>query len=162
MPALWIGLIQVHFPYWYLKDALARPRPIFADVSPIGAFSFPSGHTAGAVLFYGVLAAFLVSRFFDWRARAACVAGACVMVALVAFSRIYLGAHFVSDVVAAACSSLVWLVLCLSAGHGLVRKTLRPCSVIVAVTILLLVAGLVLVPDAWWSAFEDWLQGLQS
>jgi undecaprenyl-diphosphatase len=149
------------FVNFILKTAYERLRPRLDEpLLSLESYSFPSGHTAGAVLFYGVLAAFLVSRFFDWRARAACVAGACVMVALVAFSRIYLGAHFVSDVIAAACSSLVWLVLCLSAGHGLVRKTLRPYSVIAAVTIMLLVAGIVLIPDAWWSGFEDWVEDL--
>lgn len=149
------------FINFILKTAYERLRPRLDEpLLSLDSYSFPSGHTAGAVLFYGVLAAFLVSRFFDWRARAACVAGACVMVALVAFSRIYLGAHYVSDVLAAACSSLVWLTLCLSAGHGLVRKTLRPYSVIAAVTIVLLVAGVVLIPDAWWSAFEGWVEGL--
>ena len=149
------------FINFILKSAYERLRPRLDEpLLSLDSYSFPSGHTAGAVLFYGVLAAFLVSRFFDWRARVACVAGACVMVALVAFSRIYLGAHYVSDVLAAACSSLVWLVLCLSAGHGLVRKTLRPYSVIAAVTILLLIAGIVLIPDAWWSDFEDWIEAL--
>src|SRR3954470_2745583 len=143
------------------KTAYERRRPRLDEpLLSLDSYSFPSGHTAGAVLFYGVLAAFLVSRFFDWRARAACVAAACVMVLLVAFSRIYLGAHYVSDVIAAACSSLVWLALCLSGGHGLVRKTLRPYSVVAAVTILLLVAGIVLIPDAWWAQFEDWVEGL--
>jgi undecaprenyl-diphosphatase len=149
------------FINFILKSAYERLRPRLDEpLLSLDSYSFPSGHTAGAVLFYGVLAAFLVSRFFDWRARAACVAGACVMVMLVAFSRIYLGAHFVSDVIAAACSSLVWLAICLSAGHGLVRKTLRPYSLIAAVTIVLLVAGIVLIPDAGWSAFEDWVEGL--
>jgi membrane-associated phospholipid phosphatase len=50
------------------------------------------------------------------------VIGAFLAVALVAFSRMYLGAHYLSDIVAAACSSVVWLVLCLSAVHSLVRR----------------------------------------
>jgi membrane-associated phospholipid phosphatase len=107
-----------------LKAAYERLRPHFDDpLLVLSTFSFPSGHTAGAVLFYGVLAAFLVSRFYDWRARAASVAGALAMVALVGFSRMYLGAHYLSDVLAAACSSTVWLVLCLAGGHALVRGT---------------------------------------
>jgi hypothetical protein len=48
------------------------------------------------VLFYGVLAAFLVSRFYDRRFRAAVVIGAIVAVALVGHSRIYLGAHYMA------------------------------------------------------------------
>ena len=106
-----------------LKVTYERARPVFEDpiVSHI-TFSFPSGHTAAATTFYGVLAAFLVSRAFSPRLRVAFVAAAMVMVALVAFSRIYLGAHYLSDVVAAVCSSTVWLVACLSGVHGMIRR----------------------------------------
>jgi undecaprenyl-diphosphatase len=106
-----------------LKHVYARVRPYFDDpwVS-LSSYSFPSGHTAGAVLLYGVAAAFLASRFDRHRQRAACVIGAVFAAALVAFSRMYLGAHYLSDVVAAACSSVVWLVLSLSAVHSLIRR----------------------------------------
>ena len=106
-----------------LKQVYERARPHFDDpLITLGTYSFPSGHTAGAVVFYGVLAAFLVSRLHDRRWRAVCVAGGVSAVLLVAFSRIYLGAHYLSDVVAAICSSTAWLVLCLSAVHELVRR----------------------------------------
>lgn len=106
-----------------LKMSFERARPHFDDPwVTLTSYSFPSGHTAGATLFYGVLAAFLVSRLYDLQARAACVLIAVLMVVIVAFSRMYLGAHYLSDVAAAACSSIVWLVLCLSGVHGLVRK----------------------------------------
>jgi undecaprenyl-diphosphatase len=85
-------------------------------------YSFPSGHTAGAVLFYGVLIAFLVSRFNAVRQRVPASWARSSRSTLVAFSRMYLGAHYLSDVLAAACSSAVWLVLCLSAVHALVRR----------------------------------------
>ena len=106
-----------------LKDAYGRARPHFDDpLVTLGTYSFPSGHTTAAVAFYGVLAAFLVSRFYHRRLRAAIVTGAIAMIALVAFSRLYLGAHYLSDVLAAVCSSTAWLVLCLSGGHALARK----------------------------------------
>jgi undecaprenyl-diphosphatase len=139
-----------------LKASYERLRPRFDDpLLVLESFSFPSGHTAGAVLFYGVLAAFLVSRYYDWRRRTACVAGAVLAVALVAFSRMYLGAHYLSDVVAAACVATVWLVLCLSAGHALVRGHLRLEWLGGAIVIVLLIATAVLIPDEWWSRFED-------
>lgn len=106
-----------------LKQAYARARPHFDDPwVTLHSYSFPSGHTAAATLLYGVMAAFLVAHFYDWRQRAACLTGAFLAVALVAFSRMYLGAHYLSDIVAATCSSVVWLVLCLSAVHSLVRR----------------------------------------
>ena len=139
-----------------LKASYERLRPHFEDpLLVLTSFSFPSGHAAGATLFYGVLAAFLISRTYDWRLRAGAVAGAIMLVALVAFSRMYLGAHYLSDVLAAICSSTVWLALCLSAGHALVRGRLRLEWLAGAVFIVLLIAGAALVPDEWWSRFED-------
>ncbi|MGQ0652969.1 MAG: phosphatase PAP2 family protein [Betaproteobacteria bacterium] len=77
-----------------LKGAYERMRPRFdLPVLELSSYSFPSGHTAAAVTFYGVLAAFLVSRTRERAERAACVAVAVAAVVLVAFSRVYLGAH---------------------------------------------------------------------
>lgn len=106
-----------------LKLVYERARPRFAEpLIVLDSYSFPSGHTAGAVVFYGVLAAFLVSRLHSPALRAACVLAATLAVALVAFSRLYLGAHYLSDVLAAVCSSTAWLVLCLASVHALVRS----------------------------------------
>ncbi|HYG56294.1 MAG TPA: VTT domain-containing protein, partial [Burkholderiales bacterium] len=140
-----------------LKLAYERLRPRFDDpLVELATYSFPSGHTAGAVAFYGVLAAFLVSRTRDPRRRAACVAGAIGAVALVAFSRIYLGAHYLSDVVAAVCSSTAWLVLCLASGHALVRGRLKLRWVLFALAALVAVAGAVVLP------LHDWSDRLQA
>jgi undecaprenyl-diphosphatase len=109
-----------------LKVIFERARPSLEDpLVLLDTFSFPSGHTAASTMFYGVLAAFLVSRVREPRRRVLIVAAAIAMVALVAVSRVYLGAHYASDVIAATCSSIVWLVICLSTVHGLVRRRME-------------------------------------
>lgn len=93
-----------------LKHAYQRVRPTFDHpLVVLTTYSFPSGHTAGATLFYGIFAVILFSRLQSFAARTAFLAGAALLVTLVAFSRMYLGAHYLSDVLAAACASVAWI-----------------------------------------------------
>lgn len=106
-----------------LKMAFHRQRPSFEDVFLISqGYSFPSGHTMAATLLYGLLAVFAVLAFDAWRARAWAVLGAFVMVLLVGFSRVYLGAHYLSDVLGAVAAGLAWLALSLTAVATLRRS----------------------------------------
>ena len=145
-----------------LKQVYERARPRFDEpLIVLETFSFPSGHTAAAVAFYGVLAAFLVSRFYDTRRRAACVGGALAAVALVAFSRLYLGAHYLSDVVAAVCSSTAWLVLCLAFGHALVRRRLKRRWIILGgAGLAMLALGAVMPLEDWSHQLEQAIAGM--
>lgn len=106
-----------------MKLAFARARPVFANpIVTLDTFSFPSGHASGAALFYGFLACLLVRHARTRRARVASVVGATLMVALVGFSRIYLGAHYLSDVLAGVAEALAWLAVCLTAVSTLRRR----------------------------------------
>jgi undecaprenyl-diphosphatase len=97
-----------------LKYLFRRSRPVIDDpLMTLSSFSFPSGHTAGATLFYGILAAYAVSRTRNVHVRALCIAAWLGLSALVAFSRVYLGVHYLTDVVAAAAWSLAWLAVSL-------------------------------------------------
>jgi len=93
-----------------LKALFTRPRPSFVDplLSESG-YSFPSGHAMLSLVVYGVLAYFVVLDLRTWRARIAVVFGTTLLVLLVGFSRMYLGVHYFSDVVAGYAAGGVWL-----------------------------------------------------
>jgi membrane-associated phospholipid phosphatase len=99
-----------------LKMAFHRARPTLSDLTAVlHTYSFPSGHVMAATLIYGVAAAYLTTRLAAWRWEFLAVLVACSLVAIVAFSRVYLGVHFLSDVLAAAAAGVTWLALCLMA-----------------------------------------------
>jgi undecaprenyl-diphosphatase len=106
-----------------LKHVFHRARPSLEDpLLTLTTYSFPSGHTAAATVFYGLIACFLLGRVKAWPARAAIVTACCLMVALVALSRMYLGAHYLSDVLAAAAEGAAWLATCITAVSALQRR----------------------------------------
>ena len=108
-----------------LKHVFRRARPSFDDpLLSLLTYSFPSGHTAAATVFYGLLACYLVRRLHGRGARVLVVAGAAAMVCLVALSRMYLGVHYLSDVLAAAAEGAAWLATCITAVSTLHRSRL--------------------------------------
>jgi membrane-associated phospholipid phosphatase len=93
-----------------LKHIFQRNRPNFDEpLLTLTTYSFPSGHAAGAAVFYGVLAAYLVCKTNRWPWRVVIAVLAALLVALVALSRVYLGVHYLSDVLAGIAESIAWL-----------------------------------------------------
>ncbi|MEP6790121.1 MAG: phosphatase PAP2 family protein, partial [Ramlibacter sp.] len=136
---LGLVLLKRHRPWWLLalvltvpgglllnallKQIFHRARPHFDDpLLTLPSYSFPSGHTAGATAFYGFFAVLLLSQVREPRYRAAIVAGAALMVFLVGLSRLYLGVHYLTDVVGAVVEGLLWLALCLAGVKALRQR----------------------------------------
>src|SRR5881396_4104476 len=107
----------------WLKLIVHRHRPFvdgpFVDWS---GYSFASGHTIGATLLYGQLLLFILPGMKVRHWRRLTVFSAVLLVALVGFSRIALGAHFLTDVLAAIVFGVLWLAFCLFAGKPMRRS----------------------------------------
>lgn len=93
-----------------LKYAFRRDRPEIIETGyTVGSFAFPSGHATVAVGFYGALALILAYRLRG-AARLAVLGAGTMLVALIGFSRLYLGVHYPTDVVAGFLAAPLWLV----------------------------------------------------
>jgi membrane-associated phospholipid phosphatase len=98
---------------WALKATFERPRPAFADpLATAAGFSFPSGHAMISLTVYGALAFVAAASVRSRRAQVLVGVSALVLVVAIGFSRIYLGVHYASDVLAAYAAGLAWLMLC--------------------------------------------------
>jgi membrane-associated phospholipid phosphatase len=96
-----------------LKGAFERPRPSFADpLATAAGFSFPSGHAMVSLTVYGALAFVIAAGMGGRRGQALVLASALALVLAIGFSRVYLGVHYASDVLAAYSAGLAWLMLC--------------------------------------------------
>ena len=92
-----------------------RARPHFDHpLLTLETYSFPSGHTASATVLYGFVLCFFAAHAASRGRVALATAGALTAVALVGLSRMYLGVHYLSDVLAAAAEGCMWLALCMT------------------------------------------------
>ncbi|MHB8629622.1 MAG: phosphatase PAP2 family protein [Aggregatilineales bacterium] len=104
------------------KFSFHRLRPVFTDPLTTGlGYSFPSGHAMASMVFYGLIAYWLMRNSKVW-AEYVLIALICLLiVAIIGFSRIYLGVHFPSDVLGGYIAGLAWLTFAIS-GVALVHR----------------------------------------
>lgn len=127
MLTLWLAVPPGMLLNVWLKHGYQRLRPSFeAPLLTLPTYSFPSGHALAATVFYGVLASYLWMCARNAAQRLAVALVAAMLVALVAFSRLYLGVHFLSDVLAGVAEGLGWLAVCVTAVSSLRRHRERP------------------------------------
>lgn len=105
--ALWLALMMAGGTALnlILKQIFAAPRPdLLPHLDIVHSYSFPSGHAAGNMMMFGALAMLAGRVSANW--------AACVMIALIGISRVWLGVHWPSDVTAGWIEGLGWLALC--------------------------------------------------
>lgn len=102
-----IGMAEIFVVLLKYTLERARPHNIYTGLAQ---FSFPSGHATSSIVAYGFLA-FLVSRGKSDRGKMAITLLAAAVITLIAFSRIYLGVHWFSDVLAGMSLGLAWVAL---------------------------------------------------
>jgi membrane protein DedA with SNARE-associated domain/membrane-associated phospholipid phosphatase len=102
---------------WALQHVVHRPRPPGAEVFLYGtSSSLPSAHAMSSLIGYGMVA-YLLVRFWPQaqRHRLSVALITCSLILLIALSRLYLGVHFLSDVIGGYAAGLVWLAVCIAA-----------------------------------------------
>ncbi len=125
---------------YFIKHLLQRPRPLVNFYDGISTYAFPSGHATMSAVVYGFLAV-LVARNLPVSRRWIAYGLAALLIAAIAVSRIYLGAHWLSDVLGGLALGFAWVSL---AGIAYYRHTpdsslTRGLPAVALVTLLLAV-----------------------
>ena len=114
MGALTICLAGGAVLSFLLKNLFHRARPeLFRVVQETG-FSFPSGHALATMCFYGMAAFLIMRNISSWRGRLAVLTLTVILSIAIGISRIYLGVHYPTNVMAGYAAGSMWLVFCIS------------------------------------------------
>ncbi|WP_181215979.1 phosphatase PAP2 family protein [Mesobacillus foraminis] len=98
-----------------LKGLFERERPDINRIIHADGFSFPSGHSMGSMIFYGFLG-YLVIRSRKWPilSKLGWISLLSMVIFLIGISRVYLGVHYPTDVLAGFSAGIIWLIICIS------------------------------------------------
>jgi undecaprenyl-diphosphatase len=104
-----------------LKERFDRPRPqVVPHKSQVMTSSFPSGHSLNSAVIYLTLGSLLASLVEKRRLKVYFLSVGLLLTVLVGLSRVYMGVHYPTDVLAGWCAGVAWALLC-----GLVARRLR-------------------------------------
>ena len=96
----------------WLKNMFSRARPeLWERIIDVSFYSFPSGHAMISLVIYGFIGYWLASSLKSWRIP---IIGITIfLIAAIGLSRLYLGVHWPTDVIAGYAAGLVWLITCI-------------------------------------------------
>lgn len=110
-----------------VKEAVHRPRPtVVPHLTDISTASFPSGHSMLSSVAYLTLATLLARAVPDLKTKVYLVVVAVGLIALIGCSRVYLGVHYPTDVLAGWALGSAWAIVCCGAAHFLARQRIVP------------------------------------
>jgi len=99
---------------FFLKNLFERTRPDLFQVVAEAGYSFPSGHAMVSLCLYGMLTFLIARHVQSWRWRLVVIGLAMALVVAIGVSRVYLGVHYPTDVVAGYFAGGMWLAFCIS------------------------------------------------
>lgn len=106
-----------------LKALFQRQRPsVVPHLTEVTSLSFPSGHSMLSAVIYLTLGALLARTTRDRKAKAFFLATALFITVLVGTTRVYLGVHFPTDVLAGWCAGIAWALVCVTVARWLQKK----------------------------------------
>lgn len=105
-----VNLVSAFIINEIMKSIFTRSRPIGINLINETGFSFPSGHSMVSLSFYGFIVYILLKRTKNKFTKGILIASLLIFVLLIGFSRIYLGVHYLSDVIAGFLLSIMYLI----------------------------------------------------
>lgn len=94
-----------------IKNIVMRERPVGINLIDEVGYSFPSGHSMTSVAAYGLILYYLYKSKLHNILRYIGMSVSLLLAILIPISRVYLGVHFLSDILAGACISIIWLMV---------------------------------------------------
>lgn len=105
------NLVTVALINQILKFIIQRERPVGYRIIEMSGYSFPSGHAMVSMAFYGLLIYIIYHLVKNKKARTSLIVLNIIIIILIGISRIYLGVHYLSDIITGYSISIIYLLL---------------------------------------------------
>ena len=119
---IWINLVTVALLNQILKRIVQRPRPTEYRIIEESGYSFPSGHSMASAAFYGFFIYLVFKRLNNKKIKLFLISMLGLLIILIGVSRIYLGVHYTSDVIAGFSISISYLTIFTSIANDYLDK----------------------------------------